>query len=73
MLVEPRTKDNEVPAEICVGSSRSVLVEIKAEEKFEKNREWEQRTGLTDRIVLILDFFPNFFPLSCLSAVSGAH
>lgn len=48
MLVQPRTKDNEVPAEICGRSSRSVSVEIKTGEKFEKNKKWEQRTGLTD-------------------------
>lgn len=48
VLVQPRTKDNEAPAEICVRNSRSVLVEIKTGEKLEKNKEWEQRTGLTD-------------------------
>lgn len=48
VLLEPRTKDNEVPAEVCARSSRSAAMGRKTGEKFEKSREWEQRAGLRD-------------------------
>lgn len=48
VLLEPRTKDNEVPAEVCVRSSRSAAMGRKTGEKFEKSMEWEQRAGLRD-------------------------